>query len=754
MQAANQLIHDITFNSLSNPVSNSGSDSELWQTSLRLVRRKIKDIKLEIEGLVESNADEYRQSISQAVDAVQLSRLLMHRVDSAAAQISGDEGLQARIDTVLSDIAASRSKLVELHSRHMSLSCFQTIKSRLDLHDDHMSHGRYLEATTTLVELEKMVHLESLTLEEDLSASIKKHFRLIQNGLHQMLEHAIHTAFVLSKTSSSITISMLDRVKFGSGIPDIFTNVAVDAAELAGLLPKFMMSFVERIRKYLIIPMAEATRPNEFFVTCIEKGNMDSAWNFVVSIQTSPTQTGSDITAKNNDIALNSSLKIYILFANFLSEFAAHLSLSSPATVELLSAIGNDTLLQFEVAAMKSLSLNNFPQNIEDFEAFSSHLMPIVQEFNESLQKLDIQCSLESPFHQFLSRIEERFVDQHSQNIIERARTLIFSQDYTTTVFGVSWKTDSENRSPFSIPQITIRQSTQSLVNILDKTLLSAMTLKSEGATLIYYTIRDILDIFRASHVVALYQTSNTDKIPPHLSMVLHNDCMFIAHWCLLAAATYQDKISLQQGCVLHFIDLVPPLHNLAHRYYYSQQQLQLKNILECIASSTGFDCLEPDRYAAVESAMNQTIYHIRHIASIYQKVLSDQVYLIAIGQLVSGMCQAIISEIEQLEDIAEDESVKLANLVQKLEGLSSMFIVDSSSIDSQIQLYTQPHYRKCIMVGALLKWNFAQIMEAFRAGKLKDFTLPEISKLIKSLFSDTPLRDRNLAEIYRGHPN
>eukprot|EP00842_Homolaphlyctis_polyrhiza_P000835 jgi/Hompol1/1752/HPOL_000008-RA len=70
-------------------------------------------------------------------------------------------------------------------------------------------------------------------------------------------------------------------------------------------------------------------------------------------------------------------------------------------------------------------------------------------------------------------------------------------------------------------------------------------------------------------------------------------------------------------------------------------------------------------------------------MAQVYQPILPKHVYLIAIGQLVACASENMILQIEKLADIAQEESI--------------------------------------------LNWNFARIMEAFRAGQLRDFGIQEL---------------------------
>jgi hypothetical protein len=105
--------------------------------------------------------------------------------------------------------------------------------------------------------------------------------------------------------------------------------------------------------------------------------------------------------------------------------------------------------------------------------------------------------------------------------------------------------------------------------------------------------------------------------------------------------------------------------------------------------------------------------------------------------------------ELLALNDIAEVESERLAQLLS-LQEIESLFLINNKSY---IAHYAGSKYLKFKTLVQVLTWSFSSIMEHFRMGALIDFTIPELVHLCKALFSDTPLRQRNIAEIEKGHP-
>ncbi len=115
-----------------------------------------------------------------------------------------------------------------------------------------------------------------------------------------------------------------------------------------------------------------------------------------------------------------------------------------------------------------------------------------------------------------------------------------------------------------------------------------------------------------------------------------------------------------------------------------------------------------------------------------------------ALGQLITSVIERLTFEIYELDDITELESHRLGELLN-LEDLLENILDFNTSYCAGIG-----HFKTLLQ---LLTWSFASIMDHFRMGALMDFEIDTLCKLIRALFSDTPLRERNLKEIRLGHP-
>ncbi len=122
--------------------------------------------------------------------------------------------------------------------------------------------------------------------------------------------------------------------------------------------------------------------------------------------------------------------------------------------------------------------------------------------------------------------------------------------------------------------------------------------------------------------------------------------------------------------------------------------------------------------------------------------------HLIALGQLTNILTERISEDIYNMVDISELESKRLEELLQ-MDSVQRLFVVAGSY--SLVGHYASKfgHFKTLLQ---LLTWSFASIMEHYRMGALSDFTTDQLVHLFRALFSDTPLRQRNIDEVRRSN--
>ncbi|KAI8924925.1 Centromere/kinetochore Zw10-domain-containing protein [Entophlyctis helioformis] len=776
---------------------------DAWQQALKLVDRRLQDAKLELENDILASPDEFRSSLSKGLQHLLETRRLQASVDAAAARIEGDEGLAHTSERLVAEIRSTAKAAREAAERRAVHKALDGLRKAMTLFDDHLSSGRYLDGAKTLVSLEGLIDKASRKLgstQEIHNAKIQ--FSAMRMGLVQTLDYAVSAAMTVTESSSppAVTITLKDGISFGTGVPDIGIADTLESSAVLGILDRLLQPFAHSLSKHLIQPMAETCHQRVFSVDRELSVSTDHEEKMVVTISTVEPCRGGNRLSESHEQSPLLPTAVFMALAEFLSGFLDRIQASpSTKTLTLVQLVGGDTLRNFCQDVIRHSLQPHVPSSIDGLDAFVALYGTPLSVFDSCMAKLGISSDRHSSLSSFFDHLHEHYAIKCSHKHLVSSRRLFLAKVYDTIEVGHD--ASSGDQGPlFLFPRCLVQKSTVQLASLLDTILLDASRLEPRGATILYEASRDLLDLFRSAKTSILYSPSpSLSTLPPHLSMVFHNDCMYMAHWCMLAGPKHASHVSIDcttsnatehgqdsaarptptHSRELHFMDLADPFQRLAQAFFQKQQRAQQANLVESVAAANGFDCLEPARHECVERAVKQVLYHIRHIAKIYHHALPRQVYLIAVGQLVGTACEAVTKQIEALSDMAEEESVKLAELVGRFEGLHDLFLspdngqlgsplspasswppppatVSSSSTGPQttlIEKYTQGRYTKCATLGSLLNWNFATIMEAFRRGDLRAFTVNELARLARALFSDTPLRDKNLTEIARGHP-
>lgn len=116
-----------------------------------------------------------------------------------------------------------------------------------------------------------------------------------------------------------------------------------------------------------------------------------------------------------------------------------------------------------------------------------------------------------------------------------------------------------------------------------------------------------------------------------------------------------------------------------------------------------------------------------------------------ALGNLLSSVLFYINTSLNELEDIAADESNFLIVLYTSLFSLESFFVPFEPG-------QFCPEWLRSQYIRELLEWRMVDIMESWREGLLQGvFEREEMISWLRKLFQDSDIRARNIAEILRG---
>ncbi|KAJ3341831.1 Centromere/kinetochore protein zw10 [Gonapodya sp. JEL0774] len=365
----------------------------------------------------------------------------------------------------------------------------------------------------------------------------------------------------------------------------------------------------------------------------------------------------------------------------------------------------------------------------------------------------------------------------------------------------------------FVFPECGVSEQIVQLLHLVESVMEEAALAETEDCAIpLTYIAHDIIDLFRLLSPVAHAAPLETVGF----AMQFHNDCMMVAHECLTLGFRYRTRVEGKPRSRVvgteeqtrewkwdwftrHVLELRP----LGEKYFNAQLDKEHAELTSLLATAEGFDLSEPGRMEIVGRALKQCMYTLKQTARVWRPILPPHMYFSAIGYLVDNVLNTCVSGVLELIDIGEDESLRLhrvlGNVRKDLPGLfeggssgahrasplqtagSSLTSMsespgsattpppslpapadpadptnadsDTDATDRLLGHYV-PRYRKFCVVQSVMDESFAIIMDRFRRGEMREagFKITEVVGLVKALFADTELRERNLEEIQRGY--
>ena len=190
----------------------------------------------------------------------------------------------------------------------------------------------------------------------------------------------------------------------------------------------------------------------------------------------------------------------------------------------------------------------------------------------------------------------------------------------------------------------------------------------------------------------------------------------------------------------------IPELEAFGRRNYGKAMEEQRIILRDLTDNAQGFtDCTAQPHKSACDDAIAMTVAHVRSTAELWSSILSRNVWLQAIGSLLSTVIGKMVNEIEELSDIGADESTQLKTYVMQVSELKDLFVQDGREA---VGLYVKDWF-KFQYLAEVLDSNMQEIMFYWKEGGLKsEFDVEEITDLMEALFADGDRRRRAIAEI------
>jgi len=191
-------------------------------------------------------------------------------------------------------------------------------------------------------------------------------------------------------------------------------------------------------------------------------------------------------------------------------------------------------------------------------------------------------------------------------------------------------------------------------------------------------------------------------------------------------------------------------VQKFARSVYTAELSIQRTIVHDLLDSAQGFvSCTKPPYAAVCDNAISSVTDHLRSMYTQWQPILSPSHLHQAIGNLLNGVMNKIIQDIQDMDDISELESQKLVSFCERVSALQDLFVPQggtTSQIAFHVASYFRFGYLQEILGGTLL-----HIKELWEEGGLStEFDKEEVVDLIKALFAESNHR-RNAIYAIRG---
>ncbi|KAI8935950.1 hypothetical protein NX059_007456 [Plenodomus lindquistii] len=245
-------------------------------------------------------------------------------------------------------------------------------------------------------------------------------------------------------------------------------------------------------------------------------------------------------------------------------------------------------------------------------------------------------------------------------------------------------------------------------------------------------------------------------------NMLVYNDCQRLSDrlQILLRELRASDQTSALPRHLQPSVRLVPRLEadiksidGFGRRAYGREMESQRQILRDHLEDAQGFQGCTNMPFAAVcDNAVATTIDRISDVKRQWQNILSHSALLQSLGSLVSAVLTKFLNDVEEMSDIAEDESRKLHGYCVSLASLSQHFQTQDGGGESRdmVSMYT-PVWFKFQYLSEILDSSLADIKYFWTDGELKlEMEAEEVVGLIEALFAPSDHRRRAIAEIRR----
>lgn len=246
--------------------------------------------------------------------------------------------------------------------------------------------------------------------------------------------------------------------------------------------------------------------------------------------------------------------------------------------------------------------------------------------------------------------------------------------------------------------------------------------------------------------------------------MFLYNDSLYISEQLRKYSQDHPPCPTNRKNSVPNF-HLEPDILALTlfgKRAYGKEMESQRQILNDLLDGAQGFaNCTEHPFAQECDLAISSTVDRLRNLYAQWKPVLSHSALLQSLGSLLSTIINKIIVDVEDMPDISEPESQRLAAFCNRIATLEDLFLPETytskpaaAAKESPIPLTAvyAPNWLKFQYLANILESSLVDIKYLWTEGELSlEFGAEELVDLIEALFADSEHRRRAIGEIRKG---
>lgn len=301
--------------------------------------------------------------------------------------------------------------------------------------------------------------------------------------------------------------------------------------------------------------------------------------------------------------------------------------------------------------------------------------------------------------------------------------------------------------APLNVQAWTVSQRVLSLTEFLDAQW-TRIKMDQQARPLFAQGFVESTQVYRALMPVIHAQVLTT---VPMLGMLFSNDSTYLSsilrsyadqatQWGAFRLASRQTfEASLRAEADLW--------NDMATQWREAMLGRQLHTVHECLDQANGFTfTTDPARFETCVRMVSQVEHTLLQLATAWRPILARSELNGAMAQLLDVVFQRVLREIEELQDITEAESEKLAHLCRLLVEVAKKLM---NGDEADVPSYFKFAYLPDILQGSLADIEYL-LFDNESGNALRDYSRDEMILLVRALFADMPNRRHLLDRLHR----